>query len=1570
MAKEKWTSQWARERGPLADVVRAQSDENLRVYATSPIRVDEDAGQEMNLAHGGYGKRQLLELVQNGADAMLGSPGGRIDVLLTEHALYCANQGDPVTEEGIRALLHAHLSRKRDAEIGRFGLGFKSVLGVTNRPDFFCRQVSFGFDAKWAEAQIAQVAAGRERYPALRLARLLDPYEAAEADPVLAELMSFATTVVRLPRTLGESSWLSDDIAGFEPAFLLFSPHVGELNLVDRTTGKRREIRLHGRQGEVTVSEGSEARRWRVFKTSIQPSAQAKREAWELSARDELPVVWAVPVEGRLAVGRFWAFFPLRDETTLTGIANAPWQINDDRTGLLGASKLNEELLDALSELVLSNVDALVQPEDPGWILDVMPARGKESRCWGDDYLTTRFYDSAVERPVIPDQAGVLRRPAEMRLPPGDASRAALHAWALTPSRPDDWCHATAVSTPTRRSRVERLIEAAGRSEESAARWLEELLQEGFSAEAAAQAIRTAATFISTGSGHEANRRAAVDQSQIILDKDGALALAKPGEIFVPTSDEFGSSRVRLVHLGVVNQPWVRDALTTIGIQPATPTLELKAFLRTGLRAGSKEQWEGLWALVRRIADAEQAVAILRSDLRDRGVSVRTLAGRFRALSQVLLPGRIVPADGARDADLAVDVSFHSEELEVLRALGAEQAPTTGFPVGRDALARKYRDQCIDEYIRTLPAGNSRPSWDYMAFDRETHVGPLEPLIYLSEEGRAAFTEELMAATTDWKPWMLTHQTRENVYPPRSFPPPSVWAIKTEGRLRTSLGIRPPNAAWGEAFRRWERILPVVGVGDQDVSRLGVTTDVAFVPEKLWTNAFEQIAGQTDDDLIGDFYHFAAAAGVKAPDHVRCRTGAGHSERPPADVIVTHAREAFGALKSLGKPALFASSTDGAAILIDRWHLQPSGKHVSQETHWVEAESPTSLADAFPTLRADLETHGMAHCEIVSCTDIYETITTDVGTETVRKDFARLGDRFLWRNELGLGAALTRLAPHLPFPLGAQEIDELAAGRWKQERHEKLAAIRECLTDAGRLLKALGEQRLRARLPIGLVEAVEGIHGPLDALAIARLMLVVQGDDVLRYLKDDLRAAGLEPPGQWTGGRDARAFVRDLGFGDEFAGASHVRRDPELIVLGQPNLKPLHGYQERIVQEVDRLLDGDGAHPRGLISLPTGSGKTRVAVQALVQALVDGRLASPVLWIAQSDELCEQAVQSWSEVWRAIGTTDELRIGRLWGPTNEVSEADAGHQVVVGGIDKLRYRVDSPAYNWLAQATCVVIDEAHSAITPEYTQVLRWLGISAAGRTMATRAPLLGLTATPFRGVSREETERLVNRFGGRRLDRLDAPEGDYEAMYRELQAMGVLALVDGEELETGTFIDVATEASGDERTSFDQRRDLTSARVFDRIANDVARNRLLLKSISERPADWPILLFAVSTQHAHTMAALLTLQDISAAAIDYRTEPEIRRRYIDRFRRGDLRVLANFNVLAQGFDAPAVRAIYVTRPTFSPNNYQQMIGRGLRGPANGGKKRCLIVNVRDNWTMYGDKLAFYEFEHLWKPDE
>ena len=123
---------------------------------------------------------------------------------------------------------------------------------------------------------------------------------------------------------------------------------------------------------------------------------------------------------------------------------------------------------------------------------------------------------------------------------------------------------------------------------------------------------------------------------------------------------------------------------------------------------------------------------------------------------------------------------------------------------------------------------------------------------------------------------------------------------------------------------------------------------------------------------------------------------------------------------------------------------------------------------------------------------------------------------------------------------------------------------------------------------------------------------------------------------------------------------------------------------------------------------------------------------------------------------------------------------------------------------------------------------------------------------------------------------------------------------------------------------------------------------------------------FAASVSHAEYLAGLLSHLGVPSKAISAGTSAGARRHYVKQFRSGDIRVLTNYGVLAEGFDAPSVDAVYVTRPTYSPNVYQQMIGRGLRGPKNGGKERCLIVNVADTFAEFGEKLAFLDFEYLW----
>src|SRR5207302_9161604 len=112
--------------------------------------------------------------------------GGSVEVILTDDAFYCANGGEPIDVPGAQAILLAHVSQKRGDEIGRFGLGFKSVLEVTESPEFYSRSGSFVWDYGRALGQIAEAVPGfvpgTTLAPRLRVAYPVDPIEAFAAD--------------------------------------------------------------------------------------------------------------------------------------------------------------------------------------------------------------------------------------------------------------------------------------------------------------------------------------------------------------------------------------------------------------------------------------------------------------------------------------------------------------------------------------------------------------------------------------------------------------------------------------------------------------------------------------------------------------------------------------------------------------------------------------------------------------------------------------------------------------------------------------------------------------------------------------------------------------------------------------------------------------------------------------------------------------------------------------------------------------------------------------------------------------------------------------------------------------------------------------------------------------------------------------------------------------------------------------------------------------------------------------------------------------------------------------------
>ena len=115
-------------------------------WKANPDLVQVDARREESLLGGGYYDRQILELVQSAADAALAHETARIELRLTASHLYAANTGEPLSPDGLRALILGDVSPKGGDEIGRFGLGFRSLLRLGGVVDMVSAGIAFRFD--------------------------------------------------------------------------------------------------------------------------------------------------------------------------------------------------------------------------------------------------------------------------------------------------------------------------------------------------------------------------------------------------------------------------------------------------------------------------------------------------------------------------------------------------------------------------------------------------------------------------------------------------------------------------------------------------------------------------------------------------------------------------------------------------------------------------------------------------------------------------------------------------------------------------------------------------------------------------------------------------------------------------------------------------------------------------------------------------------------------------------------------------------------------------------------------------------------------------------------------------------------------------------------------------------------------------------------------------------------------------------------------------------------------------------------------------------------------------------
>lgn len=1557
------TGEWTSPDPALEGMVDDFRDKCIRVYKEDPNRVEEDAGKERGIAEGGYGRKQIQELVQNAADALQGL-AGRVQVRLTNDALYVANEGRPFEKLGVRALLYTHLSNKSGTEIGRFGLGFKSISGISDSPQIFSRSVSFRFSREKSAEHLSDELGHQyepSAVPALRLAWSLNASAEFREDAILGELASWATTVVKVPLKAGAAEQLSDEMTEFDESFNLFASHVRILDLVDDVADRQRHFKAVKSGNRVTLTTEEGSREWLVVSTDHKPSLKALESAGHAARRESVTVSWALPLTGRVELGQLSAFFPVKSDLTLSGRVNAPWKLSDDRINVIECAFNSEILTEVLPQLVVAARKDLIAGGAFARYIDVLPARGKESRSWADKVLNEPVFEALRASRCLPDLDGQLRAPSALQRVPDDVADFADEWLAVTGNR-GSWVHPDCTKGNERRSKVERLLQDEDRSTTvgRVLHWLQSVVAESNSTQSAA-AIELAAKLVVKGGNTEKDIR----DARIVLLDNGNLAQPVRGRCFLRTDAlQNGTS---FVDEAVASRASTVDALKYLGITAFEDGGDMLQLL-TELRHHGKVDWDELWIAMRG-SGAQRVHEAFASVLEGHAaelVRVRDGNGRWVIPRGLYYPGECLK-QLKEDGTFLVDGAFHAGDHEILYLLGVRSRPSRSAV--REKWVTRYqaavRDNIGDQLGLSLQA---RENIEIESIG--SVLGPLECLPELSVTNKIGLSTAVISEV-DVPRVRVSHPSV-----PRTalYVAPELWWVRQHGMLQTTLGATPIVEAFiSEVPDAPEGLIPCVShvaLSSEAERVLGLKRQLADL-DPTGFDALVQLHVKRDDILrVGQAYAWWCWTHKDAvpPERVWVRSGGQWIEVDRKSVAVVHTAEMYDELGEFGISCILVDGIEDVHTLSEIWGCL-EGRDLPVTYSYDTSAEPERLLDVFPVLDTlpgadELEDIVLQKCPSISkMAAVPGRPATHVPCQAGRESNTVLvtgaTDREILKQALEC----------LLYDNSDRKVDLLLKDMEQRRNSAYIRAIRNASNDAERLLMFAGEERLRTLVPKdALTYLVNDRWVEPHGLELANLCVTMLGVRALeRVCKVDTAGLPVPPPSTWAGSFNTRDWVKRLGFGEEWAGQRARRRNkPTEYIDGPTQLDALHDYQRVVSQRLSDLLRGVGPK-RGIVSLPTGAGKTRVAVQTVIESIRDGSLdgsaretvfSGPILWLADGEELCEQAIDAWSYLWRAVGRQDtQLILSRFWS-NYEMEEEPAGVQVVVATWQKILARaVDNDSYAWLAEAPIVIVDEAHGAYTPSYTRIFEWLGRGTRQRDK----PLIGLTATPFRGRRESaETERLLNRFDDNRLD--EGVFGDELPQVR-LQRDRVLARASLEILDG-----VSADLSQDELDYFRSNGWLAKSAEI-RLGRNEDRTRTIVNSIMGKPATWQIVVFAASVENAQTLATLLTIQGRPAASIDQDTSPEDRRVAIERFKSGDLKVLTNYAVLSQGFDAPKTDAVYITRPTSSEVRYLQMVGRGLRGPKNGGTEEVLIVNMLDNIVEFRDSIEYEKVKDIFESE-
>lgn len=324
-----------------------------------------------------------------------------------------------------------------------------------------------------------------------------------------------------------------------------------------------------------------------------------------------------------------------------------------------------------------------------------------------------------------------------------------------------------------------------------------------------------------------------------------------------------------------------------------------------------------------------------------------------------------------------------------------------------------------------------------------------------------------------------------------------------------------------------------------------------------------------------------------------------------------------------------------------------------------------------------------------------------------------------------------------------------------------------------------------------------------------------------------------------------------------------------------------YAFQPKSIRRVWQMLNNG---KRVLFWLATGGGKTHVAAAIVKRCLAKKQR---VLFMASGRELIWQARDRLAE--NDIPLDD---IGVLMG----ASSYGADRKVIVGSVATLSRRRDE----W-PDADLLVIDEAHHAPARTWQEIASWY--------TSRGSKVLGLTATPYRrdGKGLGETFDVI----------VNGPSMLELFVLGTLVKPKVFSIDPGEARQRAAGLRVV---NGD----YDPK---AAARVM-------SGKAIIGSAISEYEKHGnglPAVVYGCTREHAKDLERRFKRAGYKTGYVDAETPLDVRDKIMSDLTDGTIQIVANYAVLAEGWNCPAAKVCIMARPTRSRGLWRQIVGRFLR---------------------------------------